>query len=197
MKSKTFLSGCFLASLSLFASHQLKAKEIDLSNMTDPTGVYNVAFCARPSPDVTGKPGHAFVAYSHANPNGDRDFLAIGHTVGAGVGPASAGWSYFGGPVSGLLKEERYTSIKQNCLDVTVNKADFNQARALGEDPLFRMGVTAQPGTVFEAYKLGLDDCMTFLISVAETLKSRGLKVPVRGATELPMTYIVRFIAAN
>ncbi|WP_316228260.1 hypothetical protein [Bradyrhizobium sp. SZCCHNR1039] len=197
MTLKTFLVGCFLAFLCLIAPHQLKAKEIDLSNMTDPTGVYNVAFCARPSPDSSGKPGHAFVAYSHANPDGDRDLVAIGHTVSAGVGPVSAAWSYFGDSVSGLLKEERYTSIKQNCLDVTVNKNDFNQARALAEDPLFKMGLTAQPGTVFEAYKLGLDDCMTFLISVAETLKSQGLKVPTRGATELPMAYIARFIAAN
>jgi hypothetical protein len=197
MKSKILVSGCFLALSFLTTSHQSNAKAIDLSNMTDPTGVYNVAFCVRPSPDATGKPGHAFVAYSHAKPNGDRDFVAIGHTVGAGVGPVSASWSYFGSPVSGLLKEERYTSIKQNCLDATVNKADFIQARALAEDPLFKLGLTAQPGTVFEAYKLGDSDCMTFLTSVAETLKSKGLKVPARGATELPMAYMVRFVAAN
>jgi len=194
---KIFSIGYLFAFSLLFASHQSNAKSIDLSNLTDPTGVYNVAFCARPSPDTAGKPGHAFVAYSHAAPNGDRDFVSIGHTLGAGVGPVSATWSYFGSPVSGLLKEERYTSIKQNCLDVVVNKADFNKARALAEDPLFKLGLTVQTGTVFEAYKLGLDDCMTFLISVAETLKSKGLKIPARGATELPMAYIVRFIAAN
>jgi hypothetical protein len=80
---------------------------------------------------------------------------------------------------------------------VTVNKVDFDRARALAQDPLSKLGLTAQPGTVFQAYKLGLDDCMTFVISVAETLRSKGLKVPAREATELPMAYMVRFIAAN
>jgi hypothetical protein len=114
MSTKLFSTGCFLASSFLTAPHPSNARAIDLSNMTDPTGIYNVAFCARPSPDTTGKPGHAFVAYSHARPNGDRDFVAIGHTIGAGVGPVSASWSYFGSPVLGLLKEEHYMSIKQN-----------------------------------------------------------------------------------
>lgn len=196
MNPKTVAFGYFLA-FSLVASNPSCAKEIDLSNMTEASGDYNVAFCARPSPDSSGKPGHAFVSYSHVQPNGNRDFTAIGHTVGAGVGPVSAAWSYFGSPVSGLLKQERYTSIKQNCLDVRVNKTDFDNARALAADPLFKLGLTAQPGTVFEAYKLGADDCMTFMISVANTLKSKGLKVPARGATELPMAYVVRFIAAN
>jgi hypothetical protein len=54
-------------------------------------------------------------------PGGDREFLAIGHTVGADVTPAMAIWSYFGSSVSGLLKQELYTSIRQNCLDVQVD----------------------------------------------------------------------------
>jgi hypothetical protein len=173
------------------------AKTIDLSTRTDVTGVYDIAFCARPSLDSTGKPGHAFVSYSHATNAGNRDFMAIGHTIMAGTTPVNAAWSYFGAPVSGLLKPEVYTSIKQNCLDVQVNLEDFQRARALADDPLHKMGLTAQDGTVFEAYKLGEQDCMTFLIAVAHTLETRGLKVPTRGSTELPMTYIARFIAAN
>ena len=39
--------------------------------------------------------------------------MAIGHTVAAGTTPGSAVWSYFGNPVNGGLKEERYTSVKQ------------------------------------------------------------------------------------
>jgi hypothetical protein len=173
------------------------AKELDLSTMDDPTGVYNIAFCARPSPDASGKPGHAFVAYSHAAPGKDRDFVAIGLTVGADVTPAAAIWSYFGSPVSGLLKEERYTAIKQNCLDVKVNKDDFNHAKALAADPLATMGLTPQEGTVFEAYKLGGEDCLAFMMKVATILKPRGLNVPSRGAAELPMNYMLRFISAN
>jgi hypothetical protein len=67
----------------------------------------------------------------------------------------------------------------------------------LGDDPLKRLRLTATEGTVFQAYKLGSQDCMNFLISVAQTLKSRGLKVPDRGATERPTAYVKRLIDAN
>lgn len=189
------------ASLTVFLALGFAApalgKTIDLSNMTDPAGVFDVAFCARPSPDASGKPGHAFVSYSRKLPTGGRDFLAIGHTVSAGAGVGGPVWSYFGSPVSGLLKEELYTSVKQNCLDVKVNQADYLKARALIVDPLAKMGVTPAEGTVFQAYKLGAQDCMTFLIAVAQTLKPLGLKVPERGATELPMAYVKRLSDAN
>src|ERR1700730_157698 len=69
------------ASFTLAIATPTEAKTIDLSTRTDPTGTYNVAFCARPSPDSSGKPGHAFVSYSHKLPNGERDFVAIGHTI--------------------------------------------------------------------------------------------------------------------
>jgi hypothetical protein len=156
------------------------AKEIDLRTMSDQTGDYDIAFCARPTPDATGKPGHAFVAFSHQLPNGERDFLAIGHTVGADVTPAKAAWSYFGSPASGLLKEERYTAIKQNCLDAQVNKKDYDRARAFTANPLAQLGIAPADGVVLEAYKLGADDCMTFLIDVATSLKASGLTVPQR-----------------
>ena len=173
------------------------AKEIDLSNISDPAGIYNIAFCARPSPDATGKPGHAFVSFSHLPHGGQRDFLAIGHTVGAGVGPAEAAWSFFGTPVSGVLGEEKYTSIKQQCLDTQVNKSDYDQARALAMPALELMGIGQPGGTVFQAYKLGDEDCLAFMINVANILKPRGLSVPTRGATETPMAYMERFIEAN
>ena len=173
------------------------AKTLDLSTRSDPSGIYNVAFCARPSPDTTGKPGHAFVSYSHQGLDGDRDFLAIGHTVAAGTGAISATWSYFGDQVSGRLKEEVYTSIKQNCLDVQVNQEDFARARALANSPLTALGLSDPEGSVLQAYKLGADDCMTFLIDVANTLKSAGLKVPSRGSRELPEAYVARLVSAN
>ncbi|MER2252886.1 hypothetical protein ABS772_23485 [Methylorubrum podarium] len=174
-----------------------RGKTIDLSNKTDPAGVFNVAFCGRPSPDPSGKPGHAFVSYSHKKVDGDRDFLAIGHTVPPGAAIGGVVWSYFGGAVSGLLKEELYTSVKQNCLDVQVNQDDYRRARALAADPLVKMGLTTTEGTVFQAYRLGSQDCMSFLIEVAQTLKSRGLKVPDRGATDVPMAYVQRLIDTN
>jgi hypothetical protein len=183
--------------LAVTVSLGARAKEIDLSTMSDPAGIFNIAFCARPSPDATGKPGHAFVSFSHMPHGGQRDFLAIGHTVSAGVGAGEATWSYFGSPVSGVLQEEKYTSIKQQCLDVQVNKTDYDQARALTTPALQLMGITRPGGTVFQAYKLGAEDCMTFMIKVANVLKPRGLNVPARGATEAPMAYMQRFIMAN
>lgn len=180
------------------ASAAAQAAEIDLSTMSDPSGTYNVAFCARPSPDAAGLPGHMFVSFSHeAHGSSERDFLAVGHTVSAGVGPAQAAWSYFGGPVSGLLKEENYSAIKQQCLDVQVNKVDYDAARALATPALQQMGVTAPGGTVFQAYKLGDEDCISFATTVAKILEPRGLKVPKRNGTELPMDYMERFIEAN
>jgi hypothetical protein len=184
------LLGAVLASWSASAS----AKVIDLATMSEPGG-YEISFCARTSPD-TDKPGHAFVAFSKKADNNKREFLSIGHTVGAGTSTASASWSYFGSAVPGVLKEEIYTSIRQNCLTAKVNSSDYASAKALTTSPLAKMGIGAN-GPVIEAYKLGANDCMTFLSAVAQTLVPRGLKVPVRGATELPMDYIERFIAAN
>lgn len=175
----------------------LFAAELDLSNRSDPAAVYNVAFCGRPSPDSTGKPGHAFVAFSRKPHGGERDFLAIGHTVAASTGAVEATWSYFGEPVPGLLKEELYTSVQQNCLDVTVNKEDYEAARSLTVSPLETMGVIPAGTPVFEAYKLGESDCMTFVMAVAGVLEPRGLRIPDRGATEFPMAYIQRLIDDN
>ncbi|MFQ8433812.1 hypothetical protein [Amaricoccus sp. W119] len=127
-----------LSSMALVAASALSlsgaglgAAELDLSNRSDPKAVYSVAFCARQSPDSTGKPGHAFVALSCKPHGGERDFLAIGHTIAAPTGAVEATWSYFGEPVPGLLKEELYTSVQQNCFDVTVNKEDYEFARRL------------------------------------------------------------------
>lgn len=175
------------------------SKDIDLRTMSEASGVYDVAFCSRPSPDPSGKPGHAFVAFSHKPPDGDRDFLAIGLTVAAGVTPAGSilSWFYWGSPVSGRLKAEQYTDIRQNCLNVGVDKQDYDRARALTDDPLQKLGVTQAPGIIFENYKLGAEDCMTFLTAVARKLEGKGLKVPQRGGTELPMHFVQRFIDAN
>lgn len=175
----------------------LPAEELDLSTRTDADAAFDIAFCARPSPGDKGKPGHAFVAFSRKPHDGERDFLAIGHTVSASETAASSAWSYFGSPVSGLLKEELYTSVEQNCLVVTVNSEDYEAARQLADAPLHQMGIVEQDTPVFQAYRLGEEDCMTFMISVAETLTPRGLQVPARQSTELPMDYMQRFIGAN
>lgn len=176
---------------------QAVAKEVDLRNQTDADGEYNIAFCARPSPDKSGLPGHMFVAYSRVTNTGERTFVAIGHTVEAGVGVTPAVWSYFGSPVNGLLKHEMYTAIEQKCLDTRVNQADFDKAFALTVSPLAALGISTGQDVVLEQYSLGEEHCMTFALSVANLLVSRGLVVPDRGAVETPMKYIQRLIDAN
>lgn len=197
MKSFTrIIAHIFPVSALLLLPKPLEAKVIDLSTRSDPSGSYEVAFCARPSPQGS-VPGHMFVAFSHKPPEGGRDFLAIGHTVNAGVGAGSAAWSYFGAPVPGHLGEERYTSVRQSCLDVVVNKEDYEAARANIQDPLSTLGVTGKPGLIFEYYKLGEDDCITFVLSVAQSLKRAGLIVPARSPADLPMKYAEKLIGAN
>lgn len=46
------------------------------------------------------------------------------------------------------------------------------------------------------AYTLGSNDCVGFMVGVARSFGSQ-LKIPVRGATELPLTYLRNFIEAN
>jgi hypothetical protein len=101
--------------LALALLSSAAAKQIDLSNRSDPDGIFEVGFCARPSPvSSKGWPGHAFVSFSHKKPNGDRDFTAIGHTLAPSSIPVDAVWSLFGAPISGMLKEELYTSALQD-----------------------------------------------------------------------------------
>jgi hypothetical protein len=173
------------------------AKSLDLGTISDPSGEYDIAFCARPSPDSTGKPGHAFVAFSHKSAQGDRDFFAVGHTVGTGTTVASATWSYWGSPIQGRLKEERFTALRQICLTIRVNQPDYDSGVAQTVNPLAKLGLARSGDIIFESYKLGAEDCINFVISVANVLRSKGLKIPDRGATELPMDYMRRFIAAN
>lgn len=98
------------------------AKAIDLRNATEASGEYEISFCARPSPDTVKRlPGHAFVAFSFKPREGGRTFLAIGHTVQAGVSPVDAAWSYFGGAVPGYLAEEKYSAAMTTCRPYVVS----------------------------------------------------------------------------
>jgi hypothetical protein len=196
-ESRPLRMRAFIVLLGMLLWASVAAKTLDYRTLSDPAGEYDIAFCARPSPDSTGKPGHAFVAFSHKGVGGDRDFLALGHTVSAGTAVASAGWSYWGAPVPGRLKEERYTAIKQACLVVKVDRKDYDSGIARIVDPLAKLGLSRPGDIVFESYRLGAEDCIAFMVSVANLLKPKGLKVPDRGGAELPMNYMGRFIAAN
>lgn len=167
-------------------------KEIDLRTMSDPSGDHGISLCARPSP--TGSvPGHAFVVYSVKPPGKDRKILSLGFTTSSG--PAKAVLSYKGwlATTDGYLGEERYTSINEECLVVHVDKAVFDQAWSLAH-PLASIPALADL-RLMAAYTLSSNDCMTFMTNVATSLK--GVKVPARGATELPLAYVRRLIDAN
>lgn len=167
-------------------------KELDLRTMSDPSGDYDISLCARPSPGGN-VPGHAFVVYSVKPPGKDRKVLSLGFTTSSG--PAKAVLSYKGWltAADGYLGEERYTSINEKCLVVHVDKAVFDKAWALSH-PLASIPALADL-RLTAAYTLSENDCMTFMSKVATSLK--GVNVPARGATELPLAYVRRLIDSN
>lgn len=167
-------------------------KEIDLRTMSDATGDYDISLCARPSPTVD-VPGHAFVVYSHKPPSKDRKILAVGFTTSSG--PAKAALSYKGWltKADGYLGEERYTSVNEQCLLAHVDKKVFEQAWSLAHPFVSIPGLSDLRWT--GAYTLAQNDCITFMSSVAGSLK--GVKLPERGVTELPLAYLRRVIDSN
>lgn len=165
---------------------------MDLRTMTDPAGEFSVSLCTRPSP--TGDiPGHAFVVYAHKPPTGNRKVLAIGFTTTSG--PMKAALSYNGWltAADGHLGEERFTHMKEKCLVTLVDKQAFDKAWSVSHPFASVPGLAT---LVWSAdYRLAENDCMTFMINVAKTLPS--VKVPSRGAAELPRPYLRRLIEAN
>jgi hypothetical protein len=173
-------------------------KVIDLKNYSDADGIEReISFCARPSPGGSNLPGHAFVAFSTVTPNKGRSYQAVGHTTSAG--PATTLLTYFKifPNVSGHLAEERYTDAKEKCLVVKVNKPDYEEAYSAARTPWAQsVPELTNPPTLLLAYRLGDDDCMSFMTGVASKFGGR-LKLPKRGAVELPLPYLRRFIEAN
>jgi len=95
--------------------------------------------------------------------------------------------------VPGYLSEELYTSIKERCLVALVNKKTFDDSWAVAH-PFFN--VPALSAITFSGeYRLGVNDCMTFMINVSKALK--GVVVPNRGATEPPQAFLRRLIDSN
>ncbi|WDT85937.1 hypothetical protein [Alteromonas sp. 009811495] len=192
------LKSVFIALLVYLIVHipNVLAKEIDLSNMSDPSGIYEIALCARPSPDAPlNLPGHAFVSFTHIKHNGDVTLTSIGHTTDADA--ISALNSYFGDPVAGYLGKEKYTSSMQQCLRIKVNKDDYDSAFGLTASPMEQLGLAGNSDLVLRSYALSENDCITFMVEVADVLKPLGLNVPVRGSTELPLKYMERLIRSN
>ncbi|MCX7033569.1 MAG: hypothetical protein NT046_06305 [Arenimonas sp.] len=191
-----------LALLTLAASVQAAPHATrDLRLSTDGDGALReISICARPSPDaLKNLPGHLFVAYSILQQGGQRLYLAVGHTTSAA--PKDALMTYFGThTVRGSLSEELYTHSQEECLVLQVNEGDFGAAYQLTQPFLPPGSYSPDPRQwrpTLLAYSLGGNDCMEFAIGVARVFERKGLVVPQRGATELPLTYVRRLIDAN
>jgi hypothetical protein len=155
-----------------------------------------ISLCARPSPDKPGLPGHAFVAFAQTQRSGERTFRAIGHTVFSAGGALVS----FGGliPTTGALVDEKYTAIKQECLTLQVNKSDYEAAYVAATQPLSRIGVKFDESKpIQQTYALAAADCMTFVITIAQRFTAKGVTIPARAATDLPLPYMRKVIDAN
>lgn len=174
------------------------AVEKDLRTLSDASGETEVSFCARPSPNDFGLPGHAFVAFSEKPTGKLRIFRAVGHTIAPTAGPVASGFTYFsGGSVAGQQAEERYTHVKQACLTLQVDRMVYQSALAAARPTLTAVGVPDAVAASVERYTLNGNDCIDFAMKVAQVIKPAGLNVPARGAIDTPMSYLQKLIAAN
>ena len=192
LKAAAILCGfCCLPSLG-------EAHEKDLRTQTDNLGETEISFCARPSPDAFGFPGHAFVGFSEKPHGQPRVYRAVGNTVGAAVGITPTIFTYFGGAsVAGRQAEERYTHMKQACLTLGVDRAVYQRALSAARPTLTILGVPDTVAASIERYSLNENDCIDFAMKVAQQLRSAGLSVPARAATDTPPAYITKLINAN
>jgi hypothetical protein len=185
-----------LTTFGLIFSQEADAKTINLATMSEGGGPYEISFCGRPSPNSRGFPGHAFVSFSKGT-GASRVFRSLGLTVGGTVSPVSAAMSFFGPSVSGIVTEENFTHIRQECLSVIVNKADFDRAYSQALPLFVQLGVSTESTLRTEAYKLGENDCITFAYNIAAALKPAGLNVPKREMLDRPIGYIQKLQNQN
>lgn len=172
------------------APHAVK----DLRTSTDADGIAReISFCARPTPG-SPVPGHAFVAFSTLD-KGSRQFTTVGHTTLASKVDAILTYTAILPSVPGLLSEEHYTSVKEKCLVLKVNKDAYEAAMAAAQPALSRLFPSGNKPLLL-AYTLGSNDCLGFMIGVARSFGAK-VKIPVRGSTELPLAYLRNFIDTN
>ena len=180
---------------SLAAAH----REIDVGAQSQPDGMtYQVSLCARPSVDTPkNKPGHAFVGFSRSRPGGERTYTALGHTTFAGTAAALLSYQGYLGSVPGYISAERYSHVNERCLVINTSKELYERAWRIAAGYKAILEAEFEPGEGISLdYSLGADDCMAFANSVAIVF-APAVKIPSRGATELPMDYVRRLIDSN
>lgn len=183
---------------ALAAAASSPAADLDLRRSTDAAGRTEISFCARPSPNSFGFPGHAFIVFNEKPVSGAGKMRAVGHTVSAGAGGAATAFTYFGGSsVGGVQAEERFTHMKQACLTALVDRADYNAAVAAARPTLTHLGIADALAASVERYSLNENDCIDFIVRVARALTPIGLNVPQRTAADRPLSYVEKLKQAN
>jgi hypothetical protein len=186
---------CLLLAVAGASASPVIAKTLDLRKQTDADGgSREISFCARPSSEKP-VPGHAFIAFSETTREGKRTFRAIGHTA---FSVSEALVSYTGlVTATGALVDEKYTSLRQRCLTLQVNKADYDRSYRLAMQPLKSIGIVFDESRpILKAYSLAAEDCVGFMMQQAILFVPR-INVPVRRNGELPLNYVRRLIDEN
>ena len=179
-----------LPTLCVAAPH----KRLDLRNKTDANGEYSVSLCARSSDGPMKLPGHAFVSYNFKPTGKEWRSFALGFTTNSAV-KGMLSYSKLLAQPAGYLNEEMYSSVNENCLLLLVNESDFNKAMSRAQ-PFHTIPALASLKYT-AVYSLTSNDCITFMTEVAGEFKPRGVNVPVRSATDLPLVYLRKLIDAN
>ena len=172
-------------------------KKIDLRVKSDADGLErDVLICSRPS-GTASIPGHMFLAFSTRSlTTGHRTYYTVGHTTSSPLPQTLMTYTGIIPNVTGYLAEERYTNAQEQCLVLAVNQGDYDKAFALARPSIEKIiGNKTPMGPLLLAYSLGADDCMGLAISTAKAFK--GVQVPERKPTELPMNYVRRLIDTN
>ncbi len=172
--------------LTLFACQAIAGeKRIVFAAQTAQDGsTYEVGFCAR-GKDMQGSgPGHAFVVLQRFDKKNRRtEFLT------AGFGPPKSKPIH----AHGLIGPEYYSHPSQECLVAETNKTKYEKIKA-GIENQKEYSFAGVKIKLRRPYVVALDDCVTFLQSVA---KDFGLAVPNRIQGLMPLSYIESLKVAN
>ena len=156
-----------------------------------------LSFCARPSPDSgLAIPSHAFVSWSQVPAAGKRGYKAVG-TVSGLQPKALVGFSRSITPVPMELTQGDYVSLVERCLNLLVSKTDYQRALKLGQSSLAQIASTIPSQSVSAVYSLPPEDCLTMFVEVMKLFGNKGIALPPRRPSEMPLAYMRRLVEQN
>lgn len=158
---------------------------------------YRLSVCARSFPDSgLGVPAHALLILNTVDPAQKRVFHAVG-TV-KGVQPrALIGHAALLSPIPDALATKDYASLMQNCLVLTVTRAEYQAADRMVAGQLANMALTVPKADVYGIYGLAPDDCVAMIVKVLKSVQKKGLVVPNRPPAEPAIGFVRRLIDQN